>query len=72
MKKRNDKKSSKKIMAYFSSFIAICSGSVSPSSSTITGAHILLETSQQVNNISTVLEPFFNAQSTNTMFSSFR
>lgn len=32
---------------YLSSFIAICRGSVSPSSSTMTGAHILLETSQQ-------------------------
>lgn len=35
------------ISTYFSSFIAICKGSVSPSSSTMTGAHILMEISQQ-------------------------
>lgn len=35
-------------ITYLSSFIAICRGSVSPSSSTMTGAHILLETSQQI------------------------
>ena len=29
------------LCTYLSSFIAICSGSVSPSNSTITGAHIL-------------------------------
>lgn len=31
------------LSTYLSSFIAICKGSVSPSSSTMTGAHILLE-----------------------------
>lgn len=31
------------VITYFSSFIAICKGSVSPSSSTITGAHMLLK-----------------------------
>lgn len=33
-------------ITYFSSFIAICKGSVSPSSSTITGAHMLLKQSE--------------------------
>lgn len=33
---------------YFNSFIAICRGSVSPSSSTMTGAHILQQTHQKL------------------------
>lgn len=35
-----------RVITYFSSFIAICKGSVSPSSSTITGAHMLLKQSE--------------------------
>lgn len=40
--------SSYTISTYLSSFIAICKGSVSPSSSTMTGAHMLLEEDRQV------------------------
>lgn len=37
------------IWTYLSSFIAICKGSVSPSSSTMTGAHMLLKQDIRIN-----------------------
>lgn len=45
----------KSLITYFSSFIAICKGSVSPSSSTMTGAHMLFKQSEWNQGVNVVI-----------------